>query len=132
MIGHTTDKVTLALIRLAECGITWFPCGSRWFGDATNESDFDFFTTDTDESRRWLANNGDLFKFRSLPAYHDINTTAIFSTSSRLTDKQVHLILVHSSTDRVAVREKAKSLSKEERKKSAAAWNRLYKEYYGK
>lgn len=74
------------LATLANAKYTFYPTGSRYFGGATNESDWDFYAEDTNEVRAFLIDVG----FVELPfnlmldEYNDPNICAVFRHSQHV------------------------------------------------
>lgn len=93
----------------------WILCGSRWYGDAEEGSDFDYFRKTGPNERAFLETLG----FVMLDHYHDRNTESVWEKEN------VHAILVYSEKKRFIAREIARGLSKHERKQTAA-WNGIY------
>lgn len=90
---QTTDPTTRALLYLANVPDHWHPCGSRFFGDAAADSDFDFFTAHSEDIAVSLVHNQFALTFQK---YRDANTVAIYSRG------KVHAILARSVDDRLA------------------------------
>lgn len=109
---------------LLKQGTGWELCGSRWFGDDTEESDWDYFSIRSIEQERFLEQNGFEIKKNH---YHDRNTHSIYVKGN------VHAILIYNSRKRILAREIARELSKEDRKQ-VSAWNALYEaiKYFNK
>lgn len=101
MIGNASniaDQTLLKVISLEESDRLFFPCGSRYFGYFTPESDYDFFFQQSDLTCAWLTENG--FCPSQTPLeYMDVNT---FSTWYNL---RVQVMEVRSSQDRVAIQD---------------------------
>lgn len=96
-------------------------CGSHWYGDAEEGSDWDFICQWSPEAQTALKLAG--FKERDRTKekseYLDSNTHSVFEK------EDVHAIFVSSLPLRLLAREIAKALHKTERKQRAA-WNGIY------
>lgn len=93
----------------------WQLCGSRWYGDSEEGSDFDYFRKTGPGEHRFLETIG----FVMLEHYNDRNTESVWEKEN------VHAILVYSENKRLVAREIARELSKHDRKQTAA-WNAIY------
>lgn len=119
MINATSCKITKAIIALHDSNIQFYPCGSRYFKDATDSSDWDFFSDDP-------AAEAELEKlgFKEVTDkmdYRDINTLAVWTKG-----KKVHVIIVTSAAARLEVQEDFTGKPKSFRKLTEN-WNNAYK-----
>lgn len=112
------DPTTQALLQLDRSDRFWHPCGSRYFGDSTDTSDFDFFAEHTEELQNYLATRG--FKLTKKAEYMDVNTISIFEKG------KVHAIFVRSVEARQTVQKFLKNVPKRTRK-STKQWDSAYK-----
>lgn len=120
MIDNTPDPTAYGLIELHDSELEWHPCGSRFFGDADDTSDFDFFC-DSPEAPGWLVENG--WPATTLK-YKDLNTIATYIKG------KVNAIVVADSKLRLLAQQKMTGQSKAFRKLTAN-WNTIYKELNG-
>lgn len=104
------------VIELSKLDPKWKLCGSRWYGDNTDESDFDYFTKNELSVELDLKSMG--FKMKD-NEYNDRNTNCVYEKEN------VHAILVKNESRRLVAREIARELSKSDRKQTAA-WNAIY------
>lgn len=119
MIAKTcNDLTTQALVQLNAGQVLWHPCGSRYFGDSTDTSDFDFFTEHTEALQNYLATRG--FKLTKKAEYMDVNSISIFEKG------KVHAIFVRSVEARQTVQKFLKNVPKRTRK-STKQWDSAYK-----
>lgn len=130
-IENIKDPLLVALIHLGwagtlkglqlldASGLEIHPCGSRFFGDATPESDFDFFTEDSPEARQALVDVG--FEDRTFD-YPDHNSVSVLGMG------EVHVITVKSVSARLKAQQYIIENKLERPKRDSEWWCRLYEE----
>jgi hypothetical protein len=123
MLLQLRDDTVRALIALDDSNVEWWQCGSRFFGDATPTSDYDFFSDDADVGE--LASDG-FTLIAKKPGYRDTNTVEVWSKG------QVHAIIVKDAELRCRAQQQiiARGLSKKQRK-FTATWNKVYAQLGG-
>jgi len=103
MINNTLqikDETLKALISLAKSERMFLPCGSRYFGYFTPESDYDFFFQDYSGAYtpEWLMENG--FNLSGTTEnYMDVNTIATWYKG------KVQVMEVRSESDRLRIQD---------------------------
>jgi hypothetical protein len=123
MINNTPDLTITAIRFLEAAPFTFYPCGSRWFEDATETSDFDFFIQDSPAVREWL-DASKLFRKRGVPKYSDVNTICVYGVGSKKPGP-VHVILVKSADARLDAQRVFSGRPKWQRKLTPE-WNKVY------
>lgn len=117
MIGPDAKDPTLrALYALSVSCRTWYPCGSRFFGDAVLASDFDFFSDELHNIDLLAAG----FTLRPMK-YKDQNTLAVYELG------RVHAIIVKSVGKRLAAQKIIAKMPKKLRRHTSI-WNAAYDE----
>lgn len=120
------DPTLAALVALATSStlaLNFYPCGSRFFGYAASDSDFDFFAMNDDLERDWLKENH-FVKTKRDPEYLDINTREIWLRGD------CTVILVHSPQARLKLQDAIIANPKLRPKKgSVKGWNELYQKF---
>lgn len=113
------DGTLATLLVLAQTELSFYPCGSRFFGGFRSDSDYDFFAPDAAEYRDFLQARG--FRSGNLEDYFDVNTR---STWHR---EDVTVILVQSCAARLDV-QTALRVGRAERpaKGDSKGWTALY------
>ena len=97
-----------------------FPTGSRWFGNATKHSDWDYFTDDNSKAIE-LVNAG----FKESDYWYDSNTLFVFRHESG-----VDLQICHNLNRRRLIQfilKSANMVPSPSSKWSMDVWNRVYK-----
>jgi hypothetical protein len=117
--GEINDETLAAILWIAAQTEVFTVCGSRYFGDARIDSDFDFVL---EESR---ANEGALLSagFREhwddeKKGYADTNTKTVFERGA------VHIIICFSLARRIAAREHIKTHGLN--RKDSSTWDDFY------
>ena len=124
MITRTYKDNTLsALIELHEDTLmVVYPCGSRFFGDAADNSDFDFFIeADELNTNKLLARGWE----RGQQEYHDVNTIELLHKGKET------VITVLSVKHRLAVQQYIIDNHIVRKKGNIDFWNKLYNEVCG-
>ena len=124
------DAALLTILNLDESKHLFYPCGSRYFGYFSPESDYDFFFEKSRDVSAYLLDN--CFVAANMHScYMDVNTLGIFSSG------QVHVMEVKSAKNRMAVQdyiftERKKSESPDFRppKGDRDWWNKRYCEIF--
>lgn len=115
-VGDDTAK-TLMWLSASEAG--FYPCGSRYFGYFTDESDYDFFFEKSDRTCDIIANFG--FVCSSMPSnYMDVNTLSIW------TKGKIHCIEVTSASSRMAIQDTLYGTEDRPPKDDRDWWNKKY------
>lgn len=113
----------------------WKLCGSRWYGDADENSDFDYVREASDEPENWLKANGfeEAFTYGSSEEKGrsekqkincDSNTATVFVNAP----ESIHAILCFDLKLRLRAREIAKTVGlPKECRKRVEVWNAIYR-----
>lgn len=123
MIDHEyiNDATLRGLLWIAKAPHTFVPCGSRFFGDARPDSDFDFVVQEGSLDPRHLKQHGFTERWshsRRASGYNDKNTVTVYQQG------QAQIIFVKSLEKRLAAREwvKANGLDRN----NTAVWDQFY------
>lgn len=96
--SNIKDAALLVVLILQDAKRFFYPCGSRYFGYFTSESDYDFFFQRDDITCQFLADNQ--FLVAPMPIqYMDVNTYSIWTRGN------VHCMEVISAQNRIAVQD---------------------------
>lgn len=112
-------------LRISYIPFDYYVTGSRFFGNARADSDFDYFTQNTFDTRMWLKRNG----FRKLPegaSYYncDINLAQVYRKGN------VDIQLVKDVSKKLKAQEILKAngvLNNLDKSARRAAWNDTYR-----
>lgn len=131
-ILKTKDNTLKAIFILDRAKTLFHTCGSRFFGDATKESDFDFFTEYSPELYKGLKSMGfrdreeeDEKKIKNNPDfqyiyYRDVNTQKILEMGD------VQCMLVISTKARLMAQQTIVDENIQRVKSSTKFWDDLY------
>jgi hypothetical protein len=97
-------------------------CGSRFFGDAKDHSDFDFFILHSPNVVEWLSSNGWVY---GGSRYRDINSVEILNKG------KATVITVHSVEDRKKIQKHLMENGIHRIKGDVGFWNDLYRTVCG-
>jgi hypothetical protein len=118
ILNGSRDLTTDALLDLTNHDYTFYLDGSRYHGDATKESDFDFYTLDWDRVNHYLQ--GLVWKPVDYD-YRDSNSVNIYYKGN------VQVITVKNVIARQAIQ---KYMEGKPRSKDSEDWSALYDKYY--
>lgn len=110
------------LFDIHESQFAFLPCGSRFFGDAKKDSDYDFFIQHGNGVELFLIEKG--FIEKSTDCY-DCNSVQIFNKG------EVTVITVFSEHDRLKVQSHIINNSIRRPKGDTEFWNSLYRDVCG-
>ena len=73
-----SDETLGSLVDLNRSQFTFYPCGSRYFGYASKDSDFDFFFEQSAEVKAWLEGIACFTESDKFGYNLDVNTSSIW------------------------------------------------------
>lgn len=76
LVGKALDETTTTLAEMHSAGYEFHLTGSRYFGRATEDSDWDFFAQSSPSLVEWLDQHG--FILLNKQMYDDDNTAMVF------------------------------------------------------